>query len=141
MVQTRYKAKVGDQTYTIIGKETKQHMDLVIKVVNEQLTEIHQLSQDIDQEQAAILLAINAISDQVKKQAEIITLQKKIAELEKQVEHLPELENRVKKIEAVEAEAKEILRKQGQTDVELDNHVTAQQIVNEAHKKEIKKKK
>lgn len=141
MVQTRYKAKVGDQTYTIIGKETKQHMDLVIKVVNEQLAEIHQLSQDIDQEQAAILLAINAISDQVKKQAEIITLQKKITELEKQVEHLPELENRVKKIEAVEAEAKEILRKQGQTDVELDNHVTAQQIVNEAHKKEIKKKK
>ncbi|WP_159722658.1 cell division protein ZapA [Enterococcus sp. CSURQ0835] len=140
MVQTRYKAKVGDQTYTIIGKETKQHMDLVIKVVNEQLAEIHQLSQDIDQEQAAILLAINAISDQVKKQAEIITLQKKITELEKQVEHLPELENRVKKIEAVEAEAKEILRKQGQTDVELDNHVTAQQIVNEAHKKEIKKK-
>lgn len=141
MAQNRYKAKVGDQTYTIIGKESKQHMDIVIKVVNEQLTEIRQLSEDIDQEQAAILLAINAISDQVKKQTEIIKLQKQITELKQQVAHLPELENRVKKIEAIEQEAKAILRKKGQDESVIDNHVTAQQIVNEERKKDIKKKK
>ena len=35
--KTRYKAIIADHTYTIIGQESKQHMDLVTKIVNEQL--------------------------------------------------------------------------------------------------------
>ena len=34
--KTRYKAIIADHTYTIIGQESKQHMDLVTKIVNEQ---------------------------------------------------------------------------------------------------------
>ena len=36
----RYKAVIANQSYTIIGRESKQHMDMVTKLVNDQLTEI-----------------------------------------------------------------------------------------------------
>ena len=65
-MKTRYKAIIADHTYTIIGQESKQHMDLVTKIVNEQLAEIKHLSPQTDTEQASVLLAINAISDQLK---------------------------------------------------------------------------
>ena len=38
--KTRYKANIDGQTYTIIGHESKEHMDLVVRLVNEQLNEI-----------------------------------------------------------------------------------------------------
>ena len=44
MAQNRYKAIVAGQTYTIIGQESKQHMDMVTALVNEQLNEIMSLS-------------------------------------------------------------------------------------------------
>ena len=62
--KTRYKANIDGQTYTIIGHESKEHMDLVVRLVNEQLNEIKSLSPQIDNEQAAILASVNAISDQ-----------------------------------------------------------------------------
>ena len=52
--KTRYKANIDGQTYTIIGHESKEHMDLVVRLVNEQLNEIKSLSTQIDNEQAAI---------------------------------------------------------------------------------------
>lgn len=48
--KTRYKAIIADHTYTIIGQESKQHMDLVTKIVNEQLAEIKHLSPQTDTE-------------------------------------------------------------------------------------------
>ena len=42
--KTRYKANIDGQTYTIIGHESKEHMDLVVRLVNEQLNEIKSLS-------------------------------------------------------------------------------------------------
>ncbi len=50
----------------LLAKSQKQHMDLVTKIVNEQLAEIKHLSPQTDTEQASVLLAINAISDQLK---------------------------------------------------------------------------
>ena len=38
--KTRYKAIIDGQTYTIIGHESKEHMVLVVRLVNEQLNEI-----------------------------------------------------------------------------------------------------
>ena len=61
--KTRYKAIIADHTYTIIGQESKQHMDLVTKIVNEQLAEIKHLSPQTDTEQASVLLAINGIRE------------------------------------------------------------------------------
>lgn len=98
----RYKAVIANQSYTIIGRESKQHMDMVTKLVNDQLTEIMGLSSQVDKEQAAILLAINAISDQLKKQEQVLSLQNKVEELRSQAIKATELENRIKRIEAIE---------------------------------------
>ena len=140
MAQKRYKAIVAGQTYTIIGQESKQHMDMVTALVNEQLNEIMSLSPEITQEKAAMLLAINAISDQLKKQEALMKLEKQQYTLDGQAAHNLELENRIKKIEAIEAEAKEIMRKNGKENVPIRNHVEAQQIVNENRKREIQKR-
>ncbi|MGM0125106.1 cell division protein ZapA [Enterococcus sp. AZ194] len=136
----RYKAVIAGQNYTIIGQEGKRHMDLVTKLVNDQLNEIKQMSPQIDTEQASVLLAINAMSDQLKKQEKLLKLEKQVAELKQSAIRVVELENRVKRIEAIEAEAREVLDKNGQGEVEIQNHVEAQQILNENRKRQIQQK-
>ncbi|HBM5686067.1 TPA: cell division protein ZapA [Enterococcus faecium] len=136
--KTRYKAVIANQTYTIIGRETKHHMDIVTKLINEQLAELKQLSPQMDNEQAAILMAVNALSDQLKKQERILELEEETAELKKKMIKFTELENRVKRIEAIENEAREVLKENGQADHTIKNHVEAQQILNEKRKGQIK---
>lgn len=138
--KTRYKAVIANQTYTIIGRETKHHMDIVTKLINEQLAELKQLSPQMDNEQAAILMAVNALSDQLKKQERILELEEETAELKKKMIKFTELENRVKRIEAIENEAREVLKENGQVDHTIKNHVEAQQILNEKRKGQIKQK-
>ncbi len=131
---------IANQTYTIIGRETKHHMDIVTKLINEQLAELKQLSPQMDNEQAAILMAVNALSDQLKKQERILELEEETAELKKKMIKFTELENRVKRIEAIENEAQEVLKENGQADHTIKNHVEAQQILNEKRKGQIKQK-
>ena len=138
--KTRYKAVIANQTYTIIGRETKHHMDIVTKLINEQLAELKQLSPQMDNEQAAILMAVNALSDQLKKQERILELEEETAELKKKMIKFTELENRVKRIEAIENEAREVLKENGQADHTIKNHVEAQQILNEKRKGQNKQK-
>ena len=136
----RYKAVIANQSYTIIGQETSQHMDRVTRLVNEQLQEIRQMAPQISQEEAAILLAVNAISDQLKKQEELLTIREKMIGLKEQALKSIELENRLKRIEAIEIEAKEVLERTGRGDVEIRNHMEAQQILNEERKRTIQNK-
>ena len=136
----RYKAVIANQSYTIIGRESKEHMDMVTRLVNDQLLEIMQLSPQTDQEQASILLAINAVSDQLKEQEQLLVLQKKVDELRGQAIKATELENRIKRIEAIESEARKVLDETGRSDVEIHNHVEAQQILNEQRKRKIQEK-
>lgn len=136
----RFKAVIDNQTYTIIGQESTEHMILVTKIVNDQLNEIKQLSAQSTSEQAAILLAINAISDQLKKQEQLLKLTKENEELRKKAIKVAELENRIQRIEAIEAEAKEVLERTGRGDVEIKNHVEAQQILNAERKRTIQNK-
>ena len=136
----RYKAVIANQSYTIIGQETSQHMDRVTRLVNEQLQEIRQMAPQTSQEEAAILLAVNAISDQLKKQEELLTIREKMIGLKEQALKSIELENRLKRIEAIEIEAKEVLERTGRVDVEIRNHMEAQQILNEERKRTIQNK-
>ena len=138
--KTRYKAVIANQTYTIIGRETKHHMDIVTKLVNDQLMELKQLSPQMDNEQAAILMAVNALSEQLKKQEQLLELNEEVAQLKKKMIKFTELENRVKRMEAIENEAREVLKENGQPDREIKNHVEAQQILNEKRKGQIKQK-
>lgn len=136
----RYKAVIANQSYTIIGQESSQHMDRVTKLVNQQLEDIRQLSPQISEEEAAILLSINALSDQLKKQEEILILREKVDSLQEQAIKVVELENRIKRIEAIELEAREVLERNGRGDVEIRSHMEAQNILNEERKRTIQSK-
>ncbi len=136
----RYKAKIAGQTYTIIGNEDSHHMDLVTKLVNDQLREIKQQAPALSTEDAAVLLAVNALSDQLKKQEELLTLQKRSKELQKRAIKATELENKLQRIEGIEAEAKQVLEQNGQKNLEITSYAQAQQILNEDHKRKIQQK-
>ncbi|OJG83122.1 cell division protein ZapA [Enterococcus ratti] len=136
--KTRYKAVIAGQTYTIIGRETKHHMDIVTNLINEQLIELKELSPQIDNEQAAILIAVNALSDQLKKQERNLELEEEVTSLKKKMIKFVEMQNRIKRIEVIEEEAREVLKETGQEDREIKNHVEAQQILNEKRKGQIK---
>lgn len=138
--KNRFKAVIDNQTYIIIGPETTEHMNMVTKLVNEQLNELKELASQTNSEQAAILLAFNAISDQVKKQEQLLSLMKENDELRKRAVKVVELENRIKRIEAIEVEAKEALERNGRSDLEIHNHVEAQQFLNAERKRKIQKK-
>ncbi|MDR0921080.1 MAG: cell division protein ZapA [Lactobacillales bacterium] len=138
--KTRYKANIAGSTYTIIGTETKEHMDIVTQLVNDQLKEIRHLTPEASVEQTAILAAINAVNDQLKKQEQILTLQKELNELRPVAERAEELEAKVTRIEQMEQEAKEALKKTGYEEALVTNHVDAQQVLNASAKKKIREK-
>lgn len=62
----RFKAVIAGKTYTIVGQATDKHMRAVTEVLNEQFTQLKQLSPNMSKEDAAILMAFNAVSDQLK---------------------------------------------------------------------------
>ncbi|MCI1283335.1 cell division protein ZapA [Lacticaseibacillus songhuajiangensis] len=68
----RYKATIAGKHYTLIGPGSTQEFDAVTKMLNEQLDQINRLQPDISTEDAAILLAFNALADQVKASAQQI---------------------------------------------------------------------
>ncbi|MCM6797185.1 cell division protein ZapA [Levilactobacillus brevis] len=62
----RFKAVIAGKTYTIVGQATDEHMRAVTEVLNEQFIQLKQLSPNMSKEDAAILMAFNAVSDQLK---------------------------------------------------------------------------
>ena len=62
----RFKAVIGDKAYTIIGTGSEQHFLTVTKLLNERLDQVKKLAPDLTAEEQAILVAFNAVSDQVK---------------------------------------------------------------------------
>ncbi|MCF7523418.1 cell division protein ZapA [Levilactobacillus brevis] len=62
----RFKAVIAGKTYTIVGQATDEHMRAVTEVLNEQFTQLKQLSPNMSKEDAPILMAFNAVSDQLK---------------------------------------------------------------------------
>ena len=61
----RFKAVIGDKAYTIIGPGSEQHFLTVTKLLNERLDQVKKLAPDLTAEEQAILVAFNAVSDQV----------------------------------------------------------------------------
>lgn len=135
----RYKAVIAEKTYTIISPETKSQLDLVTEMVNEQLNEIKQLSPDISSEEAAILCAINAVNDQVKKQTELLMLKKEMIEVKKANARVKELEKKVNKMNEVEEKARIALKEMG-SHQGVSDPLQAQQILNQIQKQKIQDK-
>ncbi|MFC6290247.1 cell division protein ZapA [Levilactobacillus angrenensis] len=62
----RFKAVIAGKSYTIVGQATDEHMRAVTEVLNQQFSQLKELSPNISKEDAAILMAFNAVSDQLK---------------------------------------------------------------------------
>lgn len=67
----RFKVQIDGEEFTIIGKSTPEHMNAVMEVTNQELTTIKKMMPSLSEKKAALLLAINAVSDQLDKQDEL----------------------------------------------------------------------
>ncbi|KPN80131.1 Stimulator of FtsZ polymerization and component of cell-division Z-ring [Apilactobacillus kunkeei] len=67
----RFKASIGKKNYTFVGKSSSDHMKTVTELMNRQLVQLKEMSPDINDEDAAVLLAFNAFSEQIKLQEKL----------------------------------------------------------------------
>ncbi|KOY75312.1 Stimulator of FtsZ polymerization and component of cell-division Z-ring [Apilactobacillus kunkeei] len=67
----RFKASIGKKNYTFVGNSSADHMKTVTELMNRQLVQLKEMSPDINDEDAAILLAFNAFSEQIKLQEKL----------------------------------------------------------------------
>lgn len=135
----RYKATIDGKNYTIIGQESKEQLDMVTSVVNEQLAEIKKMSNTLSSEDAAILMAVNAVNDQLKKQKEVLAMEAEMKELRLANAHVRELEDRLNKVDELEEKARRGLRENG-SDEEVTDPIQAQHILNQLEKQKIQSK-
>ncbi|HEX5351682.1 MAG TPA: cell division protein ZapA [Trichococcus sp.] len=79
----RFKTIIAGKTYTIVGNKAPEHLTAVSELVNAQLEQIKQAAPALGREERGILVAVNAISDQITKQLEMEELLLKVAKLER----------------------------------------------------------
>ncbi|GEK88724.1 cell division protein ZapA [Alkalibacterium putridalgicola] len=83
----RFKATIDGETYTIVGSKPEKHMRVVAETVDEQLTQLKEMTKGLDKEKRAILLAINAVSDQLAMRNELNEWKEKYEQLEQNKEN------------------------------------------------------
>lgn len=71
----RYKAAIAGKSYTLIGPGTSEQFDAVTTLLNDELAQIKRLQPSISTEDAAILLAFNALSDEIRGRAKAVKAQ------------------------------------------------------------------
>ncbi|MGY3725118.1 cell division protein ZapA [Granulicatella balaenopterae] len=81
----RHRARIGEKTYTIIGKKSTKHMQTVTDMLNEQLDQLTTLAPNLSLQEKMVLLAVNATSVQLEKQQEVNQLQEEIKQLKKEL--------------------------------------------------------
>lgn len=75
---SRFKTEIDGRPYTIVGRKSQKHMQVVSELVNDELSELKKLTRNLDREERAILLAINAKSEQLEMQKRVIELEEKL---------------------------------------------------------------
>ncbi|WP_246111555.1 cell division protein ZapA [Weissella muntiaci] len=68
MVRSRFQGTILGKTYTFTAEESQDQMKAVLDLANQQLTAIKTGNPNLSNEEAAMLLAFNALSDQLKMQ-------------------------------------------------------------------------
>lgn len=78
---SRFKTTIDGRSFTIVGCKSQEHMRVVSDLVNDELTELKKVTRNLDNEERAILLAINAKSEQLEMQKKVIELEEKLKDL------------------------------------------------------------
>lgn len=73
----RSKVVINDKEYTIVGNKSAAHAELVAETINKQIDELNSLSRKLSKEEQAILMAVNAVSDQIESHKKMIELEEK----------------------------------------------------------------
>src|SRR5699024_11603561 len=69
--RTKITVEIKDKEYTIVGTESKEHVEYVAHLVNDKMNEIHQANKHLDTSKLAVLTAINTMNEFVKLQEEL----------------------------------------------------------------------
>lgn len=78
---SRFKTTIDGRSFTIVGRKSQEHMRVVSDLVSDELTELKKVTRNLDNEERAILLAINAKSEQLEMQKKVIELEEKLKNL------------------------------------------------------------
>lgn len=85
MSNTQYfDAKIANKHYTIKGNKSPDHMSAVVDLVNQQLEQLSQIDPALSIMDRSLLMAVNAVSDQLTQEAKIIELEQEIKRLKEQ---------------------------------------------------------
>ena len=76
----RFKVKISGKDYTIVGSLSATHLNTVVDLVNQQIDQLTELAPELSNADRCVLMAVNAVSDQLQKEKKILELE---AELEK----------------------------------------------------------
>ncbi|QIL50942.1 cell division protein ZapA [Weissella coleopterorum] len=68
MVMNRVQGQILGKTYTLSTSENEAHMQAVFKLANTQLIDLQQQNAQLNQNDALVLIALNALSDQLSMQ-------------------------------------------------------------------------
>ncbi len=80
----RTKVEINDREYTIVGDKSTAHVKLVAETINKQIEELTSLSSSLTKEEQAILMAVNAVSDQIEINLKMLELEEELERLRKQ---------------------------------------------------------
>lgn len=79
----RIKVVINEKKYTIISNKSAAHIELVAETINKQLKELSALSNKLSKEEQAILMAVNAVSDQIDSHTKMIELEEDLKQMER----------------------------------------------------------
>ena len=71
---------INNRSYTIVGRESQEHVELIAKLVDEKMKEIYEANKHLDSTKLAVLTAVNTMNDYIKLKEEFDALLKMIEE-------------------------------------------------------------
>jgi len=75
--KNRVSVEINKRTYTIVGPESKEHVELVASLVDQKMRDIRSANKHLDSTKLAVLTALNTMNEYIKlkeEYEELITL-------------------------------------------------------------------
>ena len=82
---SRLKAEINGKDYTIVCLKPQKDMQVVVEIIQAELAELKKLTHKLDDERRAMLLAINAKSEQLELEKEVIQLRDQLQQLQEKL--------------------------------------------------------